>query len=207
MTCRAGQVALRSSRAASLEEVSSLGYARPDAPRRLLVAVLSACALMLFGASAAGAAATSGTDLGAPNYTGYCQHLGFEQATISNAAYVCLHTDKSTSPIELQAACEFSFAQRPIAEENAFPGIIYTQHCYQTSSGGGPGSGPTPGVTAAQISAALQRGLLPGGAAARASRSTGTSSRRVPTSRGASRQPRSSPPGRRASPPPARLTC
>jgi hypothetical protein len=137
---------------------------------RLGVALLTACVAAAAGGGAVAGAATTGVDLGQPNYDGYCQHLGFERSTIANARYECKHADGSTSPIDLQAACEFSFTQRPILAENPHPPVIFSLHCYQTSSaegGGPPGSKRLPRVTRARVDASMLAALVPSGRAAK----------------------------------------
>jgi hypothetical protein len=134
----------------------------------LVLAILLACLLAVSGRALA--AQTGPKDLGPPSYSGYCQHLGFVDARLTpqpNQQWVCLHADSSTSPMDLQAACEFSYAPRPISATQLTPGVAFTWQCLQTSAAGpgpglgGPGSQPAP--TSARLRLALLGALTPTG--------------------------------------------
>jgi hypothetical protein len=137
--------------------------------------MLLAGLFVLSRAGAVEAAKTGPKDLGPPNYSGYCQHLGFADARLTpqpGQHWVCLHADNSTSPLDLQGACEFSYSQRPILAEQLTPGVAFTWQCFQTSGTGGPlpgqvnpGSKATPSM--AQLTAALLGALIPRGRAAK----------------------------------------
>lgn len=62
----------------------------------------------------------------------------------------------------MQAACEFSFSQRPILAKQLTPGVLLTWQCLQTSGGGGAGQ-----PTAAQLKSSLLKALRPSGNAAK----------------------------------------
>jgi hypothetical protein len=121
-------------------------------------------------------AATARVDLGPPNYGGYCQSLGFVTNRFTpppDQRWECLHADGSLSPMNLQAACEFTYTQRPILAQQLLPGVLYSWQCIENAgpAGGSPGSGTGPGSTgtpgAAQLYATLRSELVPTGAAAR----------------------------------------
>jgi hypothetical protein len=141
---------------------------------QIALGILLACALNVTGARAAPAQAGP-KNLGPPNYSGYCQHLGFVDARLTpqpNQQWACLHADSSTSPLDVQAACEFTYAQRPVLAEQLTPGVAFTWQCFQTSAmpGAGPvvgGSGPKQAPTAAQLTASLLSALTPVGRAAK----------------------------------------
>lgn len=143
----------------------------PEWPK-LVLAVLLGCVLAA-GAAGVARAASGGTDLGAPNYAAYCQRLGFVDARFtsgsSSKTWGCLHSDGTVTPLDVQAACEFTYTQRPILARELLPGAIYTWHCLQTAGSGGGTSGPgaqsTP--TTAQLKAALLAALAPSGRPAR----------------------------------------
>jgi hypothetical protein len=123
----------------------------PTRSRSLARAVVLACALAALAALGAGGAAWAASgpvDLGPPDYSGYCQKLGFVMATFTQGAdkqWACLHADKSTSPLDLQAACEFSYPQRPILARQLTPGVLFTWQCFQGSGGTGGAGGSAPG--------------------------------------------------------------
>lgn len=133
--------------------------------RALAVAALALCLALAVGAPPASAAAAP--DLGGPDVPGYCEHLGLSGASFSappNQSWQCVHSDGSVSPLDMQAACEFSFSQRPIVARQLTPGVPYTWQCFQ-ELGGGAGGAAQP--TAAQLKAALLRALRPSGKAAK----------------------------------------
>ncbi len=143
------------------------GHLLPARSRSLARAAVLACALGLLAALSAGGAARAASgpvDLGPPDYSGYCQKLGFVMATFTQGAdkqWACLHADKSTSPLDLQAACEFSYPQRPILARQLTPGVLFTWQCFQGSGGtGGPGPGPGGSGTGSNPLAAPQASLL-----------------------------------------------
>jgi hypothetical protein len=123
------------------------------------------------GAStAARAAAAASTDLGPANYEGWCKHLGFVRSQISAAKeWECLHSDGTTSPLDLQAACEFTYPQRPIAAAQLTPGVPYTWQCWAAAPGKvvlpGPGGGG--GGASSPLAAAIRRALIPAGRGAK----------------------------------------
>ena len=91
-----------------------------------LVAVL-ACAALASPASARKPAPLPGPDLGPPDYGGYCQSLGFvRNAFTADKQWGCLHADNSITPLNVQAACEFTFTQRPIVARQITPGVLFT---------------------------------------------------------------------------------
>jgi hypothetical protein len=110
-----------------------------------LVAV--ACVVLL--AIAVPAAATVGTDIGGMNLSGYCQHLGFSRSGLATSQtgpnkafnnWRCFPaTGSATIPIDLQVACENTFAQRPILAEAPNPNDAFSWHCFQTSTTTPPG--------------------------------------------------------------------
>jgi hypothetical protein len=144
-------------------------------PRSALAALLTLATLLacLVAALAAGGAraASVASDLGAPDYSGYCQHLGFLDARFTSGpekTWGCLHGDGTVTALDIQGACEFSFSQRPIAAKELSPGAIYTWHCLQGANAGGPTSGTGTGTpTSVQLKAALLAALAPSGRGAR----------------------------------------
>src|SRR6476646_4420726 len=106
----------------------------------LVAAAMFACALAAPSGAAAGprggmtatsAAAKPSPNLGPANYGGYCTHLGFVDARITpEKEWACLHSDNTTSPLDGQAACEFTYPQRPIAAAELAKGVPYTWQCY-----------------------------------------------------------------------------
>lgn len=142
----------------------SLGNARSVLTHALGLGALSLC-LVLLSAAAPVRAAGGQRDLGGPDVSSYCQQLGFSGASYTappNQSWQCLHADGSTSPADMQAACEFSFSQRPILAKQLTPGVLLTWQCLQGSGGGGSGQ-----PTAAQLKASLLRALRPSGNAAK----------------------------------------
>ncbi|HEX7610243.1 MAG TPA: hypothetical protein VF380_06200, partial [Solirubrobacteraceae bacterium] len=115
----------------------------------LALAVVSALAAMT---APVAFAATARVDLGPPNYGGYCQSLGFVTNRFTpppDQRWECLHADGSLSPMNLQAACEFTYTQRPILAQQLLPGVLYSWQCIENAgpAGGSPGSGTGPGST------------------------------------------------------------
>jgi hypothetical protein len=132
------------------------------APR---IGLLSLCVVLVTVAAAGQAAGAAPATLGPPDVSGYCQHVGFSGASFTpppNQSWQCNHADGSTSPVDMQAACEFSFSQRPVSAKQLTPGVLYTWQCLQTSA-----SGTEAAPTAAQLKASLLRALRPTGRAAR----------------------------------------
>jgi len=147
-------------------------------PARRVMALPAVAALLtaicLSCASGAAASASSGrVSVGGPNVNGYCQHLGFAAARITappTVQWQCERPDGSTAPVDLQAACEFSYAQRPILAEQLTPGVLVTWQCLVAKSAapGGLEVGPPGGSTSvARLRTALAGALAPRGAAAR----------------------------------------
>ncbi len=124
--------------------------------------------LTLLGATPAIATAAQ-ADLGGPDVSGYCQHLGFSGAGLSpppNQQWQCLRADGSAAPVDLQGACEFSFSQRPVFAKQLTAGVPYTWQCVQgLDASGSEGGAAQP--TSAQLRSALVRALRPVGSAAR----------------------------------------
>ena len=146
----------------------SVGNTRSGLAHALGLGALSLCVVLL-GAAAPVRAAGAPRDLGGPDVSGYCQHVGFSGASYTappNQSWQCLHADGSTSPADMQAACEFSFSQRPILAKQLTPGVLLTWQCLQASGGAGPGGG-TGQPTAAQLKSSLLRALRPSGSAAK----------------------------------------
>jgi hypothetical protein len=143
----------------------SIGNMRSIPVRGLSIGVLSLCVALL-GVAPPAQAAGGQVDLGGPDVSGYCQHLGFSGASFSappNQSWQCLHADGSSSPVNMQAACESSFSQRPILAKQLTPGVLLTWQCLQTSGGGVAGAQPT----AAQLKSSLLGALRPSGGAAK----------------------------------------
>jgi hypothetical protein len=115
------------------------------------------------------AAATPSIDLGGPDYNGYCMHLGFVRPQLSGKEWSCLHADGTTSPLDVQADCEFTYTQRPIAALQLAPGVPFTWQCYAAVPGkvvlppgaGGGGAGASP------LATAVLRALVPTGPGAK----------------------------------------
>jgi hypothetical protein len=157
------------------------GRRRSTSPRGLTVAIVLACAIAASGdaasaasSGAAGAASSTPVDLGPPNYSAYCQSLGFTMATFTaepSRQWGCLHSDGSVTALSVQSACEFSYTQRPISAEELSPGVLLTWQCIQASAGsGGPpaaGGGGGAAPTQTQLAGALAAALLPTGRGAR----------------------------------------
>ena len=137
------------------------------------LAALLACAAALVCAAPAAASASARVDLGAPNYTGYCQSLGYVSSVLTTQSpkqWACSHADGTISLMDVQAACEYSFTRRPIVAEQLSPGVAYTWQCYTTPTSGGAGSGHGKShPTATQLSASLLAALVPRGHGARIS--------------------------------------
>jgi hypothetical protein len=117
-------------------------------------------------APAARTAAATSTDLGPADYDGYCKSLGFVRSQITpSKEWACLHADGTTSPLNLQAACEFTYAQRPIAAAALAPEVPFTWQCWAAAPGkvvlpgGGGSSNP--------LAAAVRRALIPTGQGAK----------------------------------------
>jgi hypothetical protein len=143
---------------------------RSFAPSRPKLALAVLLAFVLLGSAAGGVrAASAATDLGPPSYAAYCRSIGFVDTRFTsgpNKTWGCLHSDGSVTALDIQAACEFSYAQRPILAQELTPGAIYTWHCIQTSGSGTPGSASP---SSAQLKAALLAAIAPSGRAARIS--------------------------------------
>jgi hypothetical protein len=111
--------------------------------------LVAAC---LFGVPAYGATAahaTTGTELGGMNLSLYCQQLeaGNKGSTLNGETWVCIHADNSTSPLNLQAACEHEYKQRPINAEEVLAGVPFSWKCFQISQA--EAAATTTGVTCA----------------------------------------------------------
>jgi hypothetical protein len=154
-------------------------------------AALLACLACLVVASPAAAAieVTSGTgapstapssapvsleaDLGPPNYQTYCESLGSSGNTFTpepNKQWGCLHADHSVTLLNVQQACEFTYTQRPIIARQLTPGVLYTWQCFLSSGGSGASGGSSSGgASQAQLTALLQRLLVPRGRGAKIS--------------------------------------
>ena len=81
--------------------------------------------------------------------------------------WACLHADGTTSPLDLQAACEFTYTQRPIAAAQITPGVPFTWQCWAAAPGkvvlpGNGGAGAS-----SPLAAAVLRALVPDGRAAK----------------------------------------
>ena len=136
----------------------------------------AAAAAATLGAPAAPAAAAR-VDLGPPSYDAYCKSIGLAAARFTappDRQWGCLQADGSVAPMNVQAACEFTYAKRPTLAEQVLPGALYSWQCIETAApaGGSPGSGGgAPGATGkpgnAQLYAALHSALAPTGRAAR----------------------------------------
>ena len=87
---------------------------------------------------------TNGTDVGGMNLSAYCSGLGFSGSGLrraqngADAAYnnwICLKSGSTEKiPIDLNAACSKTFAQRPLLAETPNSDDAFAWHCYQTSS-------------------------------------------------------------------------
>lgn len=117
------------------------------------IAVLACAVTGLLSCWTAGASATTGKEVGGMNLSAYCQQLeaGNKGATLSGETWVCIHADNTESPLNLQAACEHEYTQRPIKAEEITPGVPFSWKCFQISEsetegakGGGEGSGGGP---------------------------------------------------------------
>ena len=132
------------------------------------LACAAAC-LLLAASVSASARAASEPDLGAPSFAAYCKAIGLVDARFTSGpskAWGCLHADGTITPLDVQAACEFTYTERPLLARELVPGAIYTWHCLQSAASGG--ATPGPGVpTSAQMKAALLAALTPHGRAAR----------------------------------------
>jgi hypothetical protein len=134
-----------------------------------MIGLLSVCLALMSVAATARATGGQSANLGGPDVSGYCQHLGFSSASFTsppNQRWQCVNTDGSTAPVDMQAACEFSFSQRPILAKQLTPGVLYTWLCFQVSGSGGPGGGGAQ-PTAAQLKSSLLGALRPHGSAAK----------------------------------------
>ena len=87
---------------------------------------------------------TNGTDVGGMNLSAYCSGLGFSGSGLrraqigADAAYnnwICLKSGSTKKiPIDLNAACSKTFAQRPLLAETPNSDDAFAWHCYQTAS-------------------------------------------------------------------------
>ncbi len=73
------------------------------------------------------------------NLSAYCQGLeaGNKGATLNGETWVCIHADNTTSPLNLQAACETTYSQRPILAEEITPGVPFSWKCFLASASEG----------------------------------------------------------------------
>jgi hypothetical protein len=103
----------------------------------MFLAVLSVTGVLAYGADVAGA--TTGTELGGMNLSAYCQQLeaGNKGATLSGETWVCIHANNTTATLNLQAACEHEYTQRPIKAEEITPGVPFSWKCFQVAAGEG----------------------------------------------------------------------
>jgi hypothetical protein len=94
----------------------------------------------LEGAASSVSPPPPGAVLGSLDLNGYCRSLGYSNAVLSNpqhgpqAAYnnwTCVAANGSTTPIDLQKACEATYPERPILAQPTDPDDAYTWRCYQ----------------------------------------------------------------------------
>jgi hypothetical protein len=122
--------------------------------RTIGIAALTGCVAALGGGGYA-LAVPSGV-LGPPNYNGYCQKQGFIRSTFTagtNKRWACERSGGTAVPMDVQAACEFSYSTRPIKAVELAPGVLFTWQCERAtgsaggggSSGGGGGGGSSSG--------------------------------------------------------------
>lgn len=105
---------------------------------RSAAALVGAVVAAALGAAAA-QATTSGKLLGGLDLAAYCQTFGYTTATLSSAQkWVCVHKNGSHTAIDLQAACEAQYRQRPILVEQVTPGNAETWECFQAGAGAVP---------------------------------------------------------------------
>lgn len=140
--------------------------------------VAGGCAFAAAGSAAgaspgpARAAAAPSTDLGGPNYEGYCRQLGYARSEVApSKEWACVHSDGTTSPLNVQAACEFSFTQRPVAALQLEPGVPFTWQCWAAQPGKvvlpeGAGEGAGSGGSS-PLAVAVRRALVPVGRGAK----------------------------------------
>lgn len=151
------------------EEPGGMGRA----PLAAVAWVALVAMLLVIAASAGAAQSGSGrVTLGGPNVTAYCQHLGFATARFTpppNPQWECQSSTGSTAPVDMQAACEFSYPQRPIVAEQLTPGVLFTWQCLVSKSAapGGVEVGSGSASTIARVRTALLRALAPRGNGAR----------------------------------------
>jgi hypothetical protein len=112
---------------------------------------------------------TTGSDLGGMNLNAYCQSKGFGGATLTKARigpgaafnnWVCVSASGVQTPLNLQAACEYTFPQRPIAPEAPDLNDAFSWHCYQNGVASVPPGGsthPKGGGTGGNATAACKR--------------------------------------------------
>ena len=86
--------------------------------------------------------ASPGVDLGTLDLDGYCRAIGLANAALSGpqqgpgAAYgnwTCVAGDGTPSPLDLQQACAWGYAQQPLMARPTDPNDAYTWRCYQVS--------------------------------------------------------------------------
>jgi hypothetical protein len=141
------------------------------------LAILVAC-VVTAASGALAQAQTTGVDLGEPNYARYCEAT---QGSPSGGPDLNGTTGISVScqdgpgeggrrEVDLQAACEFTYSQRPILAERVET-AKFGYGCFQTSGPSGGSSQLSPSVAAspsrAQLKASLLRTLFPKGRTAK----------------------------------------
>lgn len=117
----------------------------------------------LEGAASSVSPPPPGAVLGSLDLNGYCRSLGYSNATLSNpqhgpqAAYnnwTCVAAGGSTTPIDLQKACEATYPERPILAQPTDADDAYTWRCYQLAQPPPPQPPPPPPAAAAESCAA-----------------------------------------------------
>jgi hypothetical protein len=134
-----------------------------------------AAALMAALALGAADARAAGTDLGIPNYAGYCVAHGYQSSMFilsEPQSWTCKSANGTLAPLDIQAACEYTFPGRAVQAVQTIPGAQLSWHCYTPASAGEGGSSPAPGVggtppTQLQLTAELSSALVPHGPTAR----------------------------------------
>jgi len=147
----------------SLERVQRQTQSPPGRRARTLACTLALCGVAASAGAAPSSASAAVTNLGPPNYAGYCQSIGSVRAAFT-AEHVkqwgCQAANGAVTVMNVQAACEFSYPQRPIAAEELQPGELFTFQCLQKAGGG-----PLGAAQEVQLQASLQSVLAPRGGA------------------------------------------
>jgi hypothetical protein len=99
----------------------------------MFAAALCSVCLLLGGAGIAHA--TTGTEIGGLDLNRYCQSIGEKASTVEvgTTSWVCIRQDNTRTPLNLQAACEHEYTQRPILAEEVIPNTPFSWKCFLIS--------------------------------------------------------------------------